>query len=306
MKKFIKNIIFFSIALLGFLIVCDVITTYAFHHKLTRKYAVWNDILHTDIDADVLIMGNSRAWCQYSPLILDSILGTNAYNLGLDGSCFDRQIARYDIYRHYQSTRPKCIIQNVEYFTLGKTIGYEREQFMPYMMYPYFRKRICEVEPFKKLELYVPMYRYYKNNFYTYYFEDDDTLVKGYHSSDIPWDGSKMRDTKPYYHEVDSGTLNMFIDFVESIKRDDDVTLIFVMAPLYKDVRNIVLNMDEIHQIYRDLSKQHDIPLLDYSDCYLSQDTAYFYNATHLNKLGAELFSTQLAHDLDTLNLIKK
>ena len=125
--------------------------------------------MHTDIDADVLIMGNSRAWCQYSPLILDSILGTNAYNLGLDGSCFDRQIARYDIYRHYQATKPKCIIQNVEYFTLGKTIGYEREQFMPYMMYPYFRQRICEVEPFKKLELYVPMYRYYKNNFYSYY-----------------------------------------------------------------------------------------------------------------------------------------
>ena len=98
MKKFIKHLFIFGIALLCFLIECDAITTYAFHHKLTRKYAVWNDIMHSDIDADVLIMGNSRAWCQYSPLILDSILGTNAYNLGLDGSCFDRQIARYDIY----------------------------------------------------------------------------------------------------------------------------------------------------------------------------------------------------------------
>ena len=66
-----------------------------------------------------------------------------------------------------------------------------------------------------------------------------------------------------------------------------------------------LLALDEIHQIYYNLSKQYDIPLLDYSDCYLSQDTAYFYNATHLNKLGAEIFSAQLAHDVYSLGIIQ-
>lgn len=303
MKRFIKNIILFGITLLGFLIVCDAITTYAFHQKNTRKYAVWNDILHTDIDADILIMGNSRAWCMYSPAILDSVLGTNTYNIGFDGSCFDRQAARYDIYRHYQSTKPKCIIQNVEYFTLDKTEGYEREQFMPYMMYPYFRNRIQDAAGFSFGELYIPMYRYYVNNFYEDYNQFDYVVTKGYYARDVDWDGSKLDAAEPYEQKVDSNSLHLFIEYIKRTKQQG-IQLILVIAPSYKAVRNVVLNMDEIHQLYYNLSEKYNIPLLDYSDSYLSQDTAYFYNASHLNNLGAELFSTQFAHDIDSLNII--
>ena len=304
MKRFILNIVIFGFALLSFLIIFDAAITCAFHRNLTRQYAVWNDILHKDLDADVLIMGNSRAWCQYSPMILDTILGVNSYNLGLDGSCFDRQIARYDIYRHYQPTKPKYIIQNVEYATIGKTIGYEREQFMPYLMYPYFRNRIREVERFSRKELFIPMYRYYATNFYQNLVHKDDILYKGYNSENTPWDGSALRNMTPFEQEVDTNTLSMFIDYIESTRRDS-VNLILVIAPLYTDIHSVVLNMDEIHRIYYDLADQFDIPILDYSDCFLSQDTTCFYNATHLNKKGSELFTLRLAHDLDSLGIIR-
>ena len=64
--------------------------------------------------------------------------------------------------------------------------------------------------------------------------------------------------------------------------------------------------MKEIHQMYYDLSMRYELPMLDYSNCYLSQDTTYFYNATHLNKTGSDLFSAQLAYDLDSLGIILK
>lgn len=303
MKQFIKHIISFGVALMGFLIMCDAVTTYAFHQKQTRKYAVWNDILHIDINADVLVIGNSRAWCMYSPVILDTVLNTNTYNIGFDGSCFDRQVARYDIYRHYQKTKPKCIIQNVEYFTLDRTEGYEREQFMPYMMYHYFRKRIQDAADFSFGELYIPMYRYYVNNFYEDYNKFDYVVNKGYYAREIGWDGSKLDDTEPYIQKVDSNSLSLFIDYIERTKQEG-IALVLVIAPSYKEVSNVVLNMDKIHQLYYDISKKYYIPLLDYSDSYISQDTIYFYNASHLNKKGAELFSVRLAHDLDSLNII--
>lgn len=294
----------FCIALLAILLIEDVLTTCAFHKKTTRKFGVWNDIIHTNINADVLIMGNSRAWTQYSPQILDSILGTNTYNIGIDGSCFNRQLARYDIYRHYQQNIPKFIIQNVEFFTLGHTEGYEREQFMPYLMYPYFRRRICEIELFSFGELYIPMYRYYMNNVYDEYTKYDYPQIKGFFGEDRTWDGGNLKKMIPYREEVDTNTLCMFTNYIEEVKKEG-IKLIFVLAPLYKDAMQNVQNIDEIHGIYYELSDKYDIPILDYTNCRLSQDTLYYKNATHLNKLGAELFSIELAHDLDSLGILQ-
>lgn len=303
MKRFLKNILIFSIALLGLLVAEDAATTYAFHKKTTRKYVVWNDIVHNNINADLIILGNSRAWCQYSPQILDSVLGTTSYNIGIDGSCFNRQLARYELYRHYIPNAPKYIIQNVEFFTLGHTEGYEREQFMPYLIYPYFRERICQIEPFSFGELYIPMYRYYVNNVYDEYTKYDFPVVKGYLGEDNKWDGSKLNETEPYIQEVDTNSLKMFIDYIEGLQ-EENIKLILVFAPIYKDGLSKVLNLEEIHCLYYDLANKYNLPILDYANCWLSQDTTYFYNATHLNKQGAELFSTKLAHDIDSLGII--
>ena len=304
MKRFLKNILILSIALLGLLVVEDAATTYAFHKKTTRKYVVWNDIVHNNINADLIILGNSRAWCQYSPQILDSVLGTTSYNIGIDGSCFNRQLARYELYRHYIPNAPKYIIQNVEFFTLGHTEGYEREQFMPYLIYPYFRERICQIEPFSFGELYIPMYRYYVNNVYDEFTTYDFPVKKGYFGEDNKWDGSKLNETEPYIQEVDTNSLKMFIDYIEGLQ-EENIKLILVFAPIYKDGLSKVLNLEEIHGLYYDLANKYNLPILDYANCWLSQDTTYFYNATHLNKQGAELFSTKLAHDIDSLGIIQ-
>ena len=290
--------------LLSVLLIEDVVTTFAFHKKTTRKYAVWNDIIHTSIDANVLVMGNSRAWCQYSPYIIDSVLGARTYNIGIDGSCFNRQLARYDIYRHYQKRPPKYIIQNVEFFTLGHTEGYEREQFMPYLMYPYFRNRISEIEPFSFGEIYIPMFRYYINNVYDEYTKFDYPVIRGYFGEDIAWNGNKLEETESYYAEIDTNTFNLFTKYIEDVQ-NEGINLIFVLAPMYKDVFSKVLNIEEIHSIFYELAQEHNLPILDYSNCWLSQDTSYFYNATHLNKTGAELFTKKLCYDLDSLGIFK-
>ena len=304
MRRFVINIAIFGLLLLVVLLVEDALTTCAFHHKATRKYVVWNEMIHTDIDADLLIMGNSRAMGQYSPQIFDSVFGINSYNLGIDGGSFDRQLARYDVYRHYQQRAPGYIIQNIEFATLGHTVGYEREQFMPYLMYPYFRKRIREAEPFSLGELYIPMYRYYISYFYNDYFKFDFHVVKGYLGEDRVWDGKKLNETEPFTQEVDPNTLRLFVNYIEKVQQEG-IKLVLVIAPLYKDGKGKVLNFDEIHGIYYDLSEKYDIPLLDYTDCWLSQDTVFFYNATHLNKTGAELFTRRLCHDLDSLGVFQ-
>lgn len=304
MKKFIIHSLRFAIFLLVLLIIEDFIVTCCYHSKDTRKYGVWNDILHSNIDADLLILGNSRAWSQYSPQILDSILRINSYNIGLDGSAFNRQKARYDIYRHYQKKKPKYIIQNVEFFTLeGYSIGYEREQFMPYLMFPYYRTRIKHEEPFSFGELYIPMYRYYKNNIYDDFTKYDYIIQKGYYGREMMWDDAKLKSMKPYIANIDTTLLQLFTDYIEELQ-SDSIVPILVSAPVYTDATNVVLNINEINNLYKQIAEKYDILFLDYSSGTLSMDTTYFLNATHMNKLGAELFSLQLATDLDSLGII--
>ena len=58
--------------------------------------------------------------------------------------------------------------------------------------------------------------------------------------------------------------------------------------------------------MFDNIAKKYDIPILNYTYDSLSYDTLYFYNAMHLNKMGAEIFSTKLARDIDSRGILKK
>ena len=60
-----------------------------------------------------------------------------------------------------------------------------------------------------------------------------------------------------------------------------------------------------MYAMYDSIARKYDIPILDYNYDPISYDTAYFYNAMHSNKKGAELFSVKLTHDIDSLGILR-
>ena len=72
-------------------------------------------------------------------------------------------------------------------------------------------------------------------------------------------------------------------------------------APEHITGQDFVKNRSEIIQIFEDAARTYTIPFLDYSNDSMNQHKKYFYNASHLNKKGAELFSRQLTQDLKPL-----
>ena len=147
------------------------------------------------------------------------------------------------------------------------------------------------------------MYRYYVNNVYDEFTKFDNFVYKGYCGEDFVWNGRELEKLQPYYQVVDTATYGLFIDYIEQSK-NEDIQLVFVFAPVFTKAREAIINSDSIKHIYTSLSEQYNIPFLDYSECYLSGDTTYFYNAMHLNRQGAEIFSLKLAHALDSLGII--
>jgi tRNA A22 N-methylase len=50
--------------------------------------------------------------------------------------------------------------------------------------------------------------------------------------------------------------------------------------------------------LYARYSKKYNIPFLDYSDDEICYKKEYFYNASHLNKTGSDLFMQKFIRDL--------
>lgn len=318
MKRFLKTILLLLGILFVLNAVLDVGFTHSFRHSRSMMYNAWNRIIYDTIDADVLVMGSSRAWVQYDPRIMDSLLSVNSYNLGLNGSHVRRQIVKYKVYCHYQQKKPSLLIVNLDYYGNwgkdGGEGGYQREQYFPYLANPYMRKLIREQEPFGIGELYVPMYRYYSQGILTVFDEitginaedDREHWYKGYYSG-MPqeWDGSRLADIETIHFEPLPEVVEKFDAFLSELQKDD-VNVIFVCSPIYFGTTEKVDNLSDFYDFRDHFSEKYGISVLDYFQAPFCYDTAYFYNATHLNKTGAELFTTKLCHDLDSLGIISK
>ena len=63
-------------------------------------------------------------------------------------------------------------------------------------------------------------------------------------------------------------------------------------------------NRDEMYAAYQGLADKYNIPIIDFNDSEICTDTTFFYNDTHMNRKGAEWFTTQLAYQLDSLGVI--
>jgi hypothetical protein len=309
MKKFLQKVLVFTVIVLSFATIIDVVISKGLRKTDIRMYQAWNDIYSSNISADLIVMGSSRAWAQYNTHILDSVLHLNTYNIGMDGHPFDFQRIKYETFRRYNE-KPKYIIQNIDLSALNQTEdGYEREQFFPYIM---DRKMISEVKKIKKInwfERHIPLLRYYgyrnfiEDGFLAYWGKQDffdGGLYKGFRGNNYKWDRTNLDSLESVQFEVDDQTLELFEEYLETAHKED-ITIILVSAPVYYEAMEKFSDRAEMEQLYQDLANRYDAVLLDYTNDSLCFDTIYFYNAMHLNTYGADIFTKKLAEDLSEL-----
>ena len=280
-----------------------------------RKYSVWNDIYQGNLHPDLLVIGSSRAWCGYNTYIMDSVLNCDSYNLGLDGHCIDFQIIRYDTYCRYNQ-KPKVVVLNTEFMsTLGVSAEspYEREQFFPYINDKELISRVSEAKKITWLDRHIPLLRYfgYRDEFETGikacfgktdFF--DGGMHKGYRGNEYGWSrGTILSKDTLVSASIDYETVNMLDDFAKRLV-DDGIKVVFVKSPVYHPLMEKFTNIEESDSIFAFISKRYNIPILDYYESWINRDSTNFYNPSHLNKKGSELFTFELCKDLDSLGLL--
>jgi hypothetical protein len=282
------------------------------HKSRNSYYASWNDLYNSKINADLLVMGSSRAEFHISPKILDSVLSLNSYNLGLSAWHFDMQYARFRMYLQHNH-KPKYIIQNVDVYGFSKrqdVVDYE--QFLPYTQDTILQKTILGHKgEFDIFQRNIPLLKYkndpnlafeglfnFVGNTVLY---DTTTKFKGYRGNDYAWNQDferfKKRFPKGAKYKFDLEVTQQFEKFLAFCKKEN-IKVFLVYAPEYYEVQKYYKNKEELMKLCRESALKYDCQFLDYSKDSLCYDQQYFYNSQHLNKRGAEIFSLKLSQNL--------
>lgn len=316
MKKFLINLGVFVI--LGYIVAlcCDIMISRGLRKMEEYRFQPWNEMMNGGMEHDLLIMGNSRGLSHFNPIILDSLLGVSSYCLGIGGYPLNAHILKYEMYAQ-NNKKPKNIIYDVDCGTLSINTfkhQHQSEQFFPLVYNKFMRKQLLK-NGFTYFDVYCPMVRYYgyqtviKSGFMEFFHlkhYKDKTFYKGHSPNTGDWDGTELNKMAIHRSEPDEKAVTIFEDFLQKCK-NEDINVILVFSPIYSGGKEKISNINEYNSYFQMVSEKFGFNYLNYSENYdLCNDTSYFCVSVHLNPEGRDIFTTKLAHDIDSLGLLKK
>lgn len=306
MDKILLKLLLFLLPIIVLLYGMDFLVTKGLSKTGYSLYGEWNEVNDGGIDADLVVMGSSRAVVHISPKIIDSLLDVNTYNLGLNGFNFLMHKSRLDFYLEKNST-PKYIIHCLDVHALEKKDElFQDIQFLPYLNNPIIKKLTKQYEGLTLSDYNVPFFRYRKHHdlikvgleefFETKHYSSNKH--KGHYTYDQNWvdkpyetlknkGANKIKPDSMVYYLLDNYLL-------KAKKNGTEVFLIY--PPYFHEAQKLTTNRDTVLKTYKDLAHKYEFPFWDYSNDSLSLDKKYFMDYNHLNKKGMEIFSIRLGN----------
>jgi hypothetical protein len=269
---------------------------------------VWNQISQGGIDADVVIMGSSRAATHIDPAHISETAHKSCFNLGMMGHNFYIENARYYYYLQHNRA-PQIIILSLDYESLQRRSDlFNHTQFLAYLDDSIIAQATKAYNGFSKYDYIIPLLKYVGERTLIFslvhnYFSPERNKpdrVNGFFARDLKWNAEvdRVLDTLQAYSVVpDSPSLAAFESFLHDTKAKN-IQVVFVHSPTHLLGQHKVVNRKEIIALYQKYALQFSIPFFDYAADSMCSQKAYFLNATHLNKNGAALFTRKLTIDM--------
>ena len=295
-----------SVFILGWFLISvfiDCNLTNKIRHSQVREYKIWEDIFNSRITAEIVVLGSSRAYAHYNPEVFDSLLKTDFYNLGLNGKLVDMDIFRYQQYKKYKNHQPKYVLWDIMPSTFEYSGGYDDEQFMAYI----WNKDIWEVihkprHDITYFDRFIPLLRYWRKNMIHSYPNAVMQVYKGYRKEYSPFNPKELELLK------DNSILcnynrNAIYSFEKTIEemQEDGSKIVLVFSPLYIEGQKKYANLNVFIDTVSNIASRHSCIFLNYLSSSINIDSTLFKNATHLNDRGADIFSTRLSNDMDSI-----
>lgn len=253
----------------------------------------------TKVNPDILILGSSRAAHHYNPEILKEALQMQAYNAGFDGqgTFMDYGLLKGVSSRH----KPKIIIceltpifdiyQNAQSSSISVLTPYSSS----YQLDTLFN----DIDPNEKYKLLSNSYIYNSKLFRIIpnIISGRVDFINGYKPSHGTLDKHRFtpKGKEPAF-AVDSLKVRYFKKLI-SKANELGATLIFTISPEYYNTES-----SEYYEKGFDIADERDIPILNHlHDPRFTGNPNLFIDPSHLNSQGADLFTTIIAHEVDSI-----
>jgi hypothetical protein len=312
MKRFLTEVAIFVLLLISGAYMIDAFVTANLKKYPKGELGIWNQIFAGKINSEIVIYGASRALVHFDARIMQDSLRMTVYNLGMNGHNFWLQYLRHAMLLKF-NTKPKVIVLELSQYTLSKRSDlHDPDQFLPYMLNnPQVEASTSSYEGYKYLDYHIYLFRYYGKSeallrslvLFLRPSSFTPDRVQGYEAMNLAWNGDwerARRTLQPSKTFNDPETKRLFESFLEE-SRNLEIKVIFVSTPEFVEGQQYWANRDETIAYFREMSNKHGVPYLDYSKDPISYQTEYFYDHTHMNRLGAELFTSKLMMDIRTL-----
>ena len=302
MKKYIFNILLVGLLFLGPLYALQtIVDSRARSNYLNNLYRTLNTALEKKVDADVVIFGNSRVLNHFDTQVMDSVLSVKCFNMGLPGFPFDIQYHLVIKPYLHNNKPPKLIIYEISPYTcLEHCNPIYQNIFMPYINSRYYDYYMEICDEISEIDRYLP-FKYRGRKFHSFYQELTGPFGpdQGKDSfTPFPMNGYKKNfmegQDSVYAIERNPQIVSQLREFVKACKKKN-VELLFVTTPMHEEDFYNHCHTEEFLSMVDTISNWTN--RFNYSLMFHS-DTTFFAEPTHLNALGAKVFSKKFAEDV--------
>lgn len=257
-------------------------------------------MLADSCNADVLILGTSRAHCHYVPSIIEDSLGMSVYNGGIDGTknIYSHYFMLCQVLRHH---KPKVLLMDI----LPGDFHRQKDPFTGLaILAPLFGRDKEADSLFMKAGMYYPyllshIYRYnarFISNLGGLGMKSHSYSLKGF----LPLEGHSRSLNLSIYErrgEEDYEKLSYIEKTCEKC-RDNGIRLVFAVSPYY------TVADKSLYEPVRKIAEKWEVTMLDYhtSELFHNRETL-FRDEMHLNSEGAYRYTHILAFDLKKILL---
>lgn len=312
MKKFLEKFLIFLVIIIVGSLFLDFAISKGLSDMKDYRFQSWNEIQEGNINAEIVINGNSRALSHFVPAIFDSVYKCKTYNLGFGGHPFNEQYFKYGFYIN-QNKPPKLVIQNVDFFTLSDLfiIGHEREQVLPFVYNSYIRTHLMDFG-FSAAEVYLPLVRYFgyqqiiKNGLFEFFSikkYHNKVSTQGFVAEEGNWNPYELSKLKSIKFINDSFSVGFFEKYLSELKQNN-VNVVLVNSPVYYKATEKLENKEEMNNYYNDVAKKFGFKYLDFTNDSICNDSTKFVLAIHLNENGAKIFTKKLINEINKLSIL--